>query len=486
MKDSKLFQLLKTFTKEEFKDFEKFVSSAYFLKRADVKQLFLIVKIFYPDFKAEDLNYKNIHKKLYPGKKYNGSVLRKILSGLYKMAEDFLRVKITERMPLVQIEIMNEFGRRKLDKLFYLRYKELTKYFNELEEKDRDYFLYKAQMELSLINFKLGKGDQLSIVSNVNHQGKYLIYYFLIRILSIAQDMQVNRNLYNAEFEFDHIENLIANLDFKKIIENLKTAKDKDSKIPEVYYYIYLAYSDFENDKHYYKGRDLFFSRYRSFSKHEKYNISLFLENCCTRKIINGNDKFIEEVFNLYKRILKENLFVMNDDDHIGADIFRNIVITGMKLREFKWTEKFIRKYKNFLPPGQIENLYNYGMARLKIEKGDFETSLNFISRMKLDYFLFKNDVKNMQLRIYYELGYYEEALSTIDTYKHFLNKNNKVSDLNRRSNLNFIKYYSVLLKHKTAGKKKIDLSFHLNTLIKTRIIGNKLWLTEKFNEILM
>ncbi|HEY3249711.1 MAG TPA: hypothetical protein VGK25_01205, partial [Ignavibacteria bacterium] len=69
MKDTKLINILRTFSKEEMKQFEKFVASPYFHSGKNCMPLLKQLQKFYPGFDNEKLTYKNIHKKLYPGKK---------------------------------------------------------------------------------------------------------------------------------------------------------------------------------------------------------------------------------------------------------------------------------------------------------------------------------------------------------------------------------------------------------------------------------
>ena len=78
--------------------------------------------------------------------------------------------------------------------------------------------------------------------------------------------------------------------------------------------------------------------------------------------------------------------------------------------------------------PEYRENMKNYSYARLYFEKGQFDEALNFLSKVKYDNFALKYDIRVLMLRIYYELHYTEEALSLIDTFRHFIAENKSLS----------------------------------------------------------
>jgi hypothetical protein len=94
MQKTKLIALLKTFTKQEMKDFEKFISSPYFSPGRNLKPLFNVLKKYYPEFNSPNLTHEKIYRKLYPGKKYEKKksehVLQVLVSEMMSLAEKFV------------------------------------------------------------------------------------------------------------------------------------------------------------------------------------------------------------------------------------------------------------------------------------------------------------------------------------------------------------------------------------------------------------
>src|SRR5262245_14354555 len=90
MKNTKLVNILKTFSKEEMKEFEKFVCSPYHNTGKNCMPLIKQLQKFYPEFESDVLTYENLYKKLYPGKKFNKQVMWNLTSAAEKMADEFI------------------------------------------------------------------------------------------------------------------------------------------------------------------------------------------------------------------------------------------------------------------------------------------------------------------------------------------------------------------------------------------------------------
>src|SRR6187402_526700 len=90
LKDHNLILILRTFSKEEIKNFQKFINSPFYNNLEKICNLFNVLKDFYPDFSSEYLNTEYIFERLYPGSKYNYSTITNLISKLQKLADDFL------------------------------------------------------------------------------------------------------------------------------------------------------------------------------------------------------------------------------------------------------------------------------------------------------------------------------------------------------------------------------------------------------------
>ncbi|HNV53133.1 MAG TPA: hypothetical protein PKM28_09600, partial [Tenuifilaceae bacterium] len=67
-------------------------------------------------------------------------------------------------------------------------------------------------------------------------------------------------------------------------------------------------------------------------SDDDKRDIYAWLTNYCTKKIKSGQDKYLHEIFDLYKVMLDEQMLLV--DNFFMPNHYKNIVITALKLKE--------------------------------------------------------------------------------------------------------------------------------------------------------
>jgi len=65
MNDTRLLKLIRTFSKEELKSFEKFLQSPFLKPARDTSKLYQYIIKFYPDYEASKLEKEKVFKKLF-------------------------------------------------------------------------------------------------------------------------------------------------------------------------------------------------------------------------------------------------------------------------------------------------------------------------------------------------------------------------------------------------------------------------------------
>jgi len=120
-----------------------------------------------------------------------------------------------------------------------------------------------------------------------------------------------------------------------------------------------------------------------------------------------------------------------------------------------------------------------FAMALLSFEMNDFEKALEFTGKVNYELFVFKYDIKLLLLKIFYEKNCYEEALSLIDSFKHFLSGNKTVSEYYRNNYMLFLKYYKELLNMKIQNSTE-DSELLKNKINSEKNLISKTWLLEK------
>ena len=93
MKNNKVFGILRTFSKEEFLEFGKFIASPFFAKGRNVIPLYRYLRKYYPGFDSPKMTHEEAFAKIFPGKKFSLQVLRNHLTAMQKMCEEYLVTK---------------------------------------------------------------------------------------------------------------------------------------------------------------------------------------------------------------------------------------------------------------------------------------------------------------------------------------------------------------------------------------------------------
>jgi hypothetical protein len=93
-----------------------------------------------------------------------------------------------------------------------------------------------------------------------------------------------------------------------------------------------------------------------------------------------------------------------------------------------------------------------------------------------------KFNLKILQLRIYFEKNYIDQAESTVDSFRHIIQNDKVLPETNKESHKNFYYFYQKLLSLKQKNDRSVisDLKEKLNST--TNIVCKK-WLKEKINE---
>lgn len=486
MKNTKLIQILKTFSKEEIKEFEKFVASPYFSRGRDLLLFYKSLKSYYPGFDDPDFTYERIFRKLYPKVKYNKSksenLMRVISSELVRLTEEFLICRNLRMNKLRStIGLLEEYNVRNLNNLFSSLYAYTQKDLSNLMGGFTSHSfadLYVLRMYEVISDLHQNKKLRSTLLAQV-----YLLNHIFLCSANFIQNAFITKFNYNIDHKENLTEQLMICFDFKKFITRLdllKGIKKQDKDILELCFY-HLAYTlDRDNKDYILKIEKLFYKTRHTFRNDHKlsfyYQLNTALEN------LNEPNKF----YTLYKNLLGDKIYGTGHGREMPFMMYFNILFNFSNKNPDE-AEKFILKYINYLNIDNKESFYNYSFALIEFKRKNFDKALEYIANVQIEFFSFKFHLKILYLQIYYELNYSEQALSMIDSFKHFLKKNKYVSEIMGERYKKFTDYYCKLVYLKIKISKSISQSEI--KMLKKKISDegwfyNKNWLLEKVNEL--
>jgi hypothetical protein len=486
MKSSKLINILASFSKEEINSFEKFIISPYFAVGRDLSGLFAVLKKYHPDFPALYIEKKILYSELFPGESYNDKKLKNLIFDLNRQAETFLiHNKLKSDSFMAEKLLASQLKKRMLERPFISTMNLIEKKLEDLLFDGRYYF---DEHE----NFCVNKDDFLFWKSNFDGSieyrikaTEYSILSFLIKFLQRLKDKEVVTRRLGKKFDNILFDSLAQNIDFENLLKTLKENNYSFTWLVEIYYYSTQCFSEESiSSPSFVKMRDIFFDHIHFFSHHEKHILFNELANYCILKKEKGDPTFSKEEFNIYRKMI-ESYSLPGDEknEFFHAVLFRNIVLSGILNKEFHWVENFSDKFIPLLRPEQRDSMKHFVSANLAFERKEYRTALDSLNSMNFDLILNKFDVRNLMLKIYFELELYEQAYSYIDAYRHFLSGNKESARIHYEQYGNFISLYTRLLKAKE--EKDYDILGSFEKYIEdTEMLASRAWLTEKINEL--
>lgn len=487
LSDHPAITLLKSFTEAELKKFRRFLESPYFNTSQKLIDFFELLSKFYPDFKSKLLTKETLYFRLHNGKKkYSDSTMRDLLSDFLELMQKFLMLENFERNCPVKFEYLStELINREQSFLTSKLLRDTILHFST--QKEFDTYNYYALHRLHLLKFNSGfsfadlskRQENQTNISCVTDSIRNLFYFFLSEYISEYINIIIYALNFNLKMPEDGI---FALFNWSNIEKALAT--DSTSYLALIYLSAIKAFKHLNDLKKYEAYKEIV-NRYKeSLTSNELYHHFMQLVNYLTisSSIAKDSKIYDEELLNLYMEIVENEYYRSSISVYLQPELFRNMVLHGLAMKRFNWVDRLILVSAKKLPPEMQDDMRNLATAYLNFEKNDYYGAWHFLTKIKSSHYLFKYDIRNLALRIYYELGRFVETLNLIQNYRRFLQRSELVSDEQKNKFSNHLKYLEQLARFRLDGKSS-DIGYYINQLNKSEKIYMRDWLLSKYTE---
>jgi hypothetical protein len=482
MYTSNLVSLLKTFSKEEFKNFGKFVRSPFFNTRKDIVRYYIYLKKFYPSFNRECFTKQNIFSHVYPGRKFNNGEFLKLSSSLTQLGLEFFNNK-PDRIK-DDLKILGELVDRNLAKQFLSVYKNLDSYIENKAEMDSLIFVSKINLESVLIRYFMNKDKQVDICGEIIKRGDYFSYQSLLWIMIQLRDMTTNFNSFNYPYEDSNSYKFIKSIDLEKMISEIRYEDNRLGRYVKYYLYSLLIYLHPGNENYFVQFKQSFQNIYADVNRLERNNYLARMQSFVMKHFQNGNTRYIPELLETYKFFFStKGIF---ENDIIPLPPFRNCTLLASFIKDYDFLNKLIDVYSKKLHPDSSEDSVKLCLAYIYFGKKDYPNVFDILKMLNYRYAVHKLDVRILLLKTYFENGDFDYLISYSDSFRHFLINNKKISENHRKQFCGLISLTnhicSLKLKNDTDELKKLK-----NEIVENKfplLVFDKLWLIEKIEEI--
>lgn len=443
MREIKLTAILKTYSKEEFKEFEKFIDSPFFSSGRNLKPLYLALRKFYPDFEPSKFTGEKVFAQIYKGRAFNIALFRKLVSDMTKAAEEYLLQRSLREYPYYEYILkLREFSKRGLEKQFEKYYDEAETYIrNNSFSSDVENRLLHELLEIKIDSY-YENGMQSKVTGMIIQSSTYMINSFLYTLISNMQSIHVNERSFVKPGKKDTINNFMNTFDFDAFA---REGSDPKIKIYTMFIHqvkgVYTKRTITELKEQLNKQKDIF-------HKAELHELYKGLAGMCVELAGGKPDKpqYQRLLFEIYKDVLNNNVLSNPATGTVDPHSFRNMFNTALDISETDWAEEFLKKYVHTLPQKHVKNLENFFYGKIEFVKDNFEKAIEYFSKLDQAQFIFMKDLKYEYLKCYYSLGHTESAISLVDSFRHFVSNNDSVPEFQRIDVLDFLKKYMSLV----------------------------------------
>lgn len=467
MLHSQLVALAQCLNKQEWRNLHLFVASPLHNNREDVQALLRYLEHYLPKVKDTHLTKEKAWKKLFPQKPYDDAAMRYLMHLAQQVMQQFIAYQATQNAEIAtQIQLVQFLRQRNAaTKIIEIELKKTAQLFDKQLLKNSNYYYDKYGFEIEQHEFAISQ--QRSSTSGFQELSDALNVYFIAQKLRQGCAALMQRSLNNKEIRIDFLAEVLQYVAQKKEME--------DVPLVALFYHSYCSLYDNEDTIHFEKMKRLLFEAAAQFSRSELREFYLYAINCCIRRLNAAKVNYIAEVFDIYRKGLKINALL--EGNVLSRFTYNNIVMAGVRMKAFEWTENFIHEYKPFLEEKFRESTFNHVLATFYFKKKDYTLAMNFLQNVEFDDILHNLDARRMLLCIYYDLAEFDALDAHLEAFKNYLYRQKDIG-YHRENCLNLIRYTRRLLQLDFTNE--LEINKLVNEIKETTRLVETWWLLEK------
>jgi hypothetical protein len=485
MKTSKAVQIISVLNETEIKELDNFINSPYFNSNKNIIKLFGLLKKQYPEFNSAKIEKEIIFTRLFERKPYNEQIMKNLSSRLLQLILEFLGINRYRNSNIndKELDILSELNIKRLDNIFESKLKKIEKDLLDSTHMIHPLFFHLHKAETIKSQFLLARDKQKYVSENVLKAGNFLVYYFITELSRIAIDLNANITSFNIKHSTNLVFEVLEKFDFRYIIKFLQDNNYQYSGLLNVYYHRLLAMLE-SSDETYYNYKNLLIENLDNFSLPEMASLIDSLHNIAIQRVNDGAEHGLREEFEVINLKLERNTLALNTGGKISMLTFRNVIFSSVRLNEIKWAEDFVEKYIDMVNTDSRESIYNHAQGILAYIKKDYDSAIAHLSRVNVANPFFISDVKTHMAIVFFEQGFYDSCISTLDSFRHILSNREEFTAIFKEVNLHFINALTMLIKVRSGGKKDDTLLKLKEKLLNTKMVNHKGWLLKKIDEL--
>lgn len=460
MENSRLFELLRTFTPVELTAFAKYLRSPFFNHREDIVRLF---GYFFEKKEAKRISVfdkKRVFDRVFPNEDFDEKKLSYTLFFLHQAAQNFLVSKDAASGDEVDfyLHLTKKLRMRGLEQQSKTALQKAEAALSSQPYRNIEYH-QKAHL-FHLERYELDARQQRAAAHSFQEMAGESDLHFMAGKLRQGCMAHSYKTISEANYHLDLLDEVLALVQKKQL---------QTRPAVGLYYFAYRALTEVDSQPWYAQLREAMRAHFQHFPKEEMRDIYTLAVNYCIRQIntewsADAPEFYLRQVFDLYQNGLENGVFL--EDGVLSRFTYKNIAHAGLGLNAFDWVENFLNAYKEALLPKHRESAYCYNLASLHFRRSNYGEVLQLLTQTEFDDVLHQLDARRMLLRSYYELGEFSALDSLLDSFESFLRRRRDVGYL-RENYLQLIRL----------TKKRLQLSagdLEARERLRAEVLGQK------------
>jgi len=350
MKKSRLYTLLSSLEAEELERCENFLASPYFNKNEDCLRLFRLLKPYLLDDELPP-GKEDLLMLLYQDPDKINS-LNTLISQLTRLLDEFfVQEQLSERVYFKKHLLLRNLMKREQFKYFETVYKDAMKNYEKVQRRGVNDYHYLFLLMYDWFEYN-NTNKSLSKEAHPANVIKVLDEYYIIQRLGLSREAANIKRIFSTEYD---------EISLKQVIQLAEKLDIMDSFFVDLHYTNLLTVTEHSRVSHFEHLLRLIDENHTMLSFRDLNDLFVNCVNYCIRQIISGNIDYYKILFEVYQKTADYGALFIGK--HISAQLIKNIVTVGARVKEFKMTKDFLEANAQYLKPEIKDSVYYFNKA---------------------------------------------------------------------------------------------------------------------------
>lgn len=449
MRSSKLAVVISDLSERDRNAFRRYLDSPYFCKKKEALELYDLLWNEILKFRHKNLSETAFSERLWPGVPADINRLRKLKTSVFQHLMNFFALRALERHPEFHADLlMRELRSQSQSELLEETLRRTQKSLQTSPKRDSDYHRAEFTVMENLYVQEILKG----VRSTENHLGSALSHF---QQFTSAEYLRLSYLALNQKRLLGFGPDLPL---LEAMSDFAQNSSPEENPEAHIWLNLILALQNPEQEAHFHSWKRLFRAYAAALPQEKQGDMITSAMNYCARKLNQGNQAYLREIFELFVLSLEADLILVNGE--LNPWKMKNMVSVAARLGEYEWATEFLRDYLNYLPEANREKAQKYNQAILDFHRGEARNAarlLNQVISQKEDPF-YGLDARSYLLCIYFDT---EDTLgleSGLESFRMYLSRMEKLPDTRKANYYQFLKDFRQLYFIPASEKEKLKM----------------------------